>query len=237
MQEEATQDFGKDSFFNLVSGENHELTQEIDNYIHPTAIIGPAVVLGKNNYIGPYCVITGDTKIGDNNRFEGHCSIGTAPEHKEFWNKKYKGVVIGNNCVIREFTTINSGTIRNTIVEDEVIMLRGSHIGHDSFIGHNCTISCNVLIGGESYLFPYVNCGLGSIVHQRSVLGACSLIGMGGIVTKKSKILPGQKYAGNPVHHIGTNDVGMSRSGIQFRDIYFKLENEFNIKWNNNNHA
>ena len=42
----------------------------MSNYIHPTSIIGPNVVLGNNNYIGPFCYIIGDTIT---NRIEYKC--------------------------------------------------------------------------------------------------------------------------------------------------------------------
>jgi len=72
-----------------------------NNYIHPTAIIGDDVQLGDDNYIGAFCLITGNTLIGNNNRFEAFCSIGTEPEHKEYFAEPNQGVIIGSNNTIR----------------------------------------------------------------------------------------------------------------------------------------
>lgn len=177
------------------------------NFIHPTAIVGENVQLGNNNYIGAYCNIVGDTIIGDNNRFEAYCSIGTYPEHRTYFEKQIKTrVVIGNNNVFREFVTINAGTIQDTIVEDYVWMLRGSHVGHDALIRSFCTLSCNVLIGGHSLLGRWVNMGLGSICHQYSIIGSGAMIGMGCIITKKTPVKPFETHVGNPAKYLRQND-------------------------------
>jgi UDP-N-acetylglucosamine acyltransferase len=202
------------------------------SYIHPTAIIDPEVIIGENNYIGPYCYITGKTVIGDHNRFEGYCSIGTPAEHRDYFKKSPFSVIIGNNCVIREFVTINSGTVRDTVLHDNITMLRNSHIGHDSIIESKANLSCNVLVGGHSHIMEGVNMGLGAMCHQFSVLGAYSMIGMGGIVVKSSEIHPGEIYAGNPVKFLKENRIGLNRNGItseklsQLVNKYFSLSNK-----------
>jgi len=202
------------------------------SYIHPTAIIGPEVTLGENNYIGPYCYITGKTVIGDHNRFEAYCSIGTPAEHRNHFKESPFSAIIGNNCVIREFVTINSGTVRDTVLYDNITMLRNSHIGHDSIIESKVNLSCNVLIGGHSYIMEGANMGLGSMCHQFSILGAYSMIGMGGIVVKSSEIHPGEIYIGNPVKFLKENKIGLNRNGItpeklsELVNKYFLLSNK-----------
>ena len=182
-------------------------SDERNNYIHPTAIIGSGVKLGYNNYIGANCYIVGDTVIGNNNHFEAYCSVGTFPEHRAFFDKKkMKGVVIYNNNVFREFTTINSGCYKNTYLGSNIWMLRGSHVGHDCEIFDYTTLSCNVLIGGHSSVGYGVNFGLGAICHQFSVIGSGSMVGMGAIVTKKSTIEPFKTYVGNPCKYLKDNE-------------------------------
>jgi acyl-[acyl carrier protein]--UDP-N-acetylglucosamine O-acyltransferase len=75
---------------NTTSGVNavYKIDNRLEqNYIHPTAIIGNNVRLGKGNKIGAYVVIQGKTWIGDNNVFEPFCSIGNEGEHKDFFGK------------------------------------------------------------------------------------------------------------------------------------------------------
>jgi UDP-N-acetylglucosamine acyltransferase len=177
-----------------------------NNYIHPTAIIGDDVQLGEDNYIGAFCLITGNTKIGNNNRFEAFCSIGTEPEHKDYFDEPNQGVVIGNYNRIKEFVTINSGTVKPTTLHNNILALRGCYIGHDSTIYDDCTISANALIGGHSLLGYCVNMGLGSICHQYSKIGSYAMIGMGAIITKKVQPQCFGVYVGNPAKYIKEND-------------------------------
>jgi UDP-N-acetylglucosamine acyltransferase len=188
------------------------------NQIHPTAFIGEDVILGENNYIGPNCYIVGDTSIGNGNRFEAFCSIGTIGE--DYHNDvKKSDLFIGNNNIFREFTTVNVGTLRSTIVSSNIKMLRGSHVGHDAIIDNDVVISCNVLIGGFSMVYKGANLGLGAIVHQMTKIGHYAMVGMGAIVTKSSNIEPGGIYFGNPAKYVRDNQIGLERHNISADEI------------------
>jgi UDP-N-acetylglucosamine acyltransferase len=190
-----------------------------NNFIHPTAIVEPGCVLGKNNYIGPFCYLSCNVTLGDDNRLEGYCSIGTPAEHKNYFTSVSGSVVIGNKNIIREFVTINAGTIRRTILGDSNMILRGSYVGHDSILEDNITLSCNSMLGGHSYIMKGVNFGLGSMCHQYSVIGAYSMLGMGAVVTKKSKICCGEIYVGAPAKLLKVNEVGLSRNNISIDEL------------------
>ena len=184
------------------------------NTIHKTAIIGPNVQLGSNNYIGPNCYITGNTIIGDNNRFEAYCSIGTPPEHRDHFESTEGQVVIGNDNVVREFVTIHSSTIRTTTLEDNIIILNHSHIAHDMYIEKNTTISANVTMAGHCYIMEGANVALGAILHQRQLIGAYAMVGMGCVVTSTTPIEPGGIYIGSPARFLKTNHIGLDRASI-----------------------
>jgi len=158
------------------------------NYIHPTALIGPNVVMGDNNYIGPYCI------------------IGFPAEHKGFWPNEGK-VIIGSNCVITGHCTIDAGTERATVLENGVWMLKHSHVGHDAFISNNVTISCGAKVGGHTLIGASTNIGLNAVIHQSIIVPSRCMIGMGAVVTKKTQMIPQQKYAGNPAKRLGVNEV------------------------------
>ena len=169
------------------------------NYIHPTAIIGPNVEMGDNNYIGPYCI------------------IGYPAEHKEFWPSPDYGsqegieiiqfgkVIIGNNNKFTGHVTIDAGTEYPTTIGDNVWMLKHSHVGHDSTVFHDTVISCGAKVGGHSHIEQGCNIGLNAVLHQRSLVPANVMIGMGAVITKKTELLPGMKYAGNPARCLGEN--------------------------------
>ena len=96
--------------------------------IHPTAIIDASAQIGDNVTIGPYCIIQADTVIGDNCELKSHvvvanpttlgkdnviypfASIGEDPQDKKYANEPTR-LVIGDTNPIREYATINRGTI------------------------------------------------------------------------------------------------------------------------------
>ena len=174
------------------------------NFIHPTAYVDVMVKLGDNNYIGPFCHLTGELTVGDNNRFEGHCSVGTRPEHMEYWHKN-GAATIGNDNVFREFITIHSGTNEITEIHNNIIMLRGAHVAHDCIIEDGVTLSVNSVMLGHVHVMKESNCGTGCLIHQHQVIGAWSMIGMGAVVPKKIKVEPGKVWVGNPAKILRDN--------------------------------
>ena len=156
------------------------------NDIHPTAIIGKNVILGKNNYIGAYCI------IGDN------------AEHRTEWNKTPNKVIIGNNNIITGLVTIDGG-MKETVIGNNNFIMKHAHIGHDCIIHNHTTISCGAKIGGHSIINDEVNIGLNAVIHQRVEIPRRCMIGANAFVGKKSILQPRHKYAGVPVKEIGEN--------------------------------
>lgn len=190
-----------------------QFERELNNEIHPTAFIHDDAKIGKGNQIGPFCIIGPNVIIGDRNRLEGHVSCGTPAEHKDFFHKSGP-VKIGDDNIIREFVTINGGTKYTTIMGNHCIMLRGSHLSHDSVLEDFVTVSCDVMIGGESYIMEGANLGMGSVIHQRQVIGSYAMVGMGSVITKNFHVEPGMVCVGNPATPLRMNHVGLERSQI-----------------------
>lgn len=205
---------------------HHELHT---NYIHPTAVVEKGVLMGTGNYIGPFCYIRAGVEIGSNNRFEAYCTIGTPPEHKEYFSHSNFTAKLGSNNTLREFTTVNAGSVRDTVLGDSIIMLRGSHVGHDSIVEDSVTLSSNVIIAGHCHIMQGANMGLGSICHQYTIIGAYAMVGMGGVVTKTSKILPGKIYIGAPARLLKENVVGLTRSLITANEYQALIQTYENL--------
>lgn len=155
------------------------------NNIHPTAWIYPGVTIGNNVSIGAYCV------------------IGGPPEDRKFFGKPYKSVRIGNNVSISNHVTIDSGTLDDTVIESNILILCHSHIGHDSricdgaFVGAGCVLAGHTTMKAESS----VACGVITIPHK--TLWEKSMAGAGAVVTKN--IPMGEIWIGNPCRFLKKN--------------------------------
>ena len=74
------------------------------------SIIGADVQIGSKTIIQPHVNIVGDTLIGKNNKIYSFASIGNDPQDLKYKNEKTK-LVIGDYNKIREYVTINPGTV------------------------------------------------------------------------------------------------------------------------------
>lgn len=195
------------------------------NEIHPTAVIHSKAILGRYNYIGPFVTVGPEVSIGSHNRIEAHASIGMPAEKHGFF-ESFGQVFIGSNNVIREHTTINGGTTGFTSMANRCLMLRGSHLSHDSQLENDVTVSCSVLIGGESHIMRGANLGLGSIMHQRSVIGSYAMLGMAAVVVRTSTVRPGEIWVGNPARFLKENKIGLDRAAVTAEQLA-----EESVRW------
>ena len=84
--------------------------------------------------------------------------------------------------------------------------MKYGYVAHDCILGNNVTMSSGSKLAGFCYISENVNLGMGVAVHQKLTIPPGVMIGMNGVVTKQSKLLPNQKYVGIPVRHIGSNE-------------------------------
>lgn len=194
------------------------------NKIHHSAIIGDQVQLGTNNTIGPFAVIIGNVDIGDNNWIGAHTSIGGPAEIRdadlpEDWQSgNHQGTVtIGSDNVIREACVIHAGFHTGTRITSHCYIMNQTYIAHDCNIESQATLSSNVALGGHVVIQDGANLGMGTLVHQRRVIGSSSILGMGSIVTRD--VIPFSKAYGNPCRTHGTNVIGMQRNGFSEEEI------------------
>jgi UDP-N-acetylglucosamine acyltransferase len=189
------------------------------NTIHPTAVIGDGVVLGDGNVIGPHVVLFGPLEIGDDNWIGPGVTIGTPPEvrgveHGAQWLETgaSAGVRIGSRNTIREHTLIHQGWKQVTSVGDDCFLMNKVYVAHDTVIGDGVTLASTVTMGGHVHIGEKANIGLGTVVHQRRVIAAGAMVGMGSVVTRD--VPPFALAYGNPARVQGANRVGMSRLGV-----------------------
>jgi UDP-N-acetylglucosamine acyltransferase len=89
--------------------------------------------------------------------------------------------------------------------------MSGAHVGHDSQIGDDVTITSAVQIAGHCRVWSGANLGMGTVVHQRIEIGPGAMVGMGSAVRKD--IGPFTITVGDPARVVALNDVGLRRWG------------------------
>ena len=107
--------------------------------IGPYSIIGPNVEIGDKTIIHSHVSIVGNTTIGKENIIYPFASIGNDPQDLKFNGEKTR-LKIGNKNKIREYVTINPGTINGgseTIIGNNCLLMISSHVAHDCMVGNN----------------------------------------------------------------------------------------------------
>ena len=183
------------------------------------SIIGPEVIIGDNTEIQSHVSIVGHTKIGNNNKIYPFASIGNGPQ-----DMKYKGektsLIIGNNNIIREYVTINPGTVQGggaTILGNDNLLMIGTHIAHDCRLGNKIVIANNAAIAGHALIDDNVILGGNCGVHQFTRIGKMAMIG--GMTGVSRDIIPYGLSTGNRNVLNGINIVGLRRINISNKDI------------------
>ena len=120
--------------------------------IGPYTIIGPNVEIEENTEIQSHVSITGNTKIGKRNKIYPFVSINDPQDLK--YNSEDTSLIIGDDNKIREYVTINPGTVGGggkTVIGNNCLFMISSHVAHDCQVGNNVIIANNVPLGGSRY--------------------------------------------------------------------------------------
>lgn len=189
-----------------------------DVEIGPFSVIGPKVKIGAGVRIGNSCLVDGNTVVGAGCQIHSGAVIGSVPQ-----DLKYKGedtqLIIGENNIIREYTTINLGTVEKglTRVGSNNLIMAYSHIAHDCVVGDNCVLAnCATLAGHVTIEDRAVIGGLVAI-HQFTRVGKMSIIG--GCSKVVQDIPPFSTCDGHPAKVYGLNLVGLRRARVSAQAI------------------
>jgi UDP-3-O-[3-hydroxymyristoyl] glucosamine N-acyltransferase len=156
-----------------------------DVIIEPFCVIGPDVHIGRGSIIRsgtriyPRVAIGEETDIGSNT-VVGHHDFGFVRD--ENGNKTriphLGGVIIGSNVDIGALTTVASGTIVPTVVEDYAKIGDHVQVGHNVRIANNASVTGSVIIGGHAVIESNAWVGMNSSIRDGRRVGPNALVGM-----------------------------------------------------------
>jgi len=182
--------------------------------VGPYSIIGPDVVIGAGTAIGPHVVINGPTRIGCDNRIFQFASIGDAPQDKKYAGEPTR-LEIGDRNTIREFVSINRGTVQDeglTALGNDNWIMAYVHIAHDCRIGDNTIFANNASLAGHVRIGDYAILGGFTLVHQFCAIGCHALTAFGSGISKD--VPPYITVGGSPARAYGLNMEGLRRRGF-----------------------
>ena len=140
--------------------------------IHPTAMISEQAELHESVEVGPYAIINGRVQIDEGTRILPHAIIGSdhgvlkigkrnifypcaavgGPPQDLKYNNDPTELVIGDDNLFREFTTINIGTMTGggrTLIGNKCMFMAYVHIAHDCIIRNRVIIANTTNFAGH----------------------------------------------------------------------------------------
>ena len=197
--------------------------------IHPTAIvdsdaclgsdveigayslIGAHVEIGEGSRIGPHVVVEGHTRIGRDNHIFQFASIGAPPQDKKYAGEPTR-LEIGDRNHIREFCTVNCGTVQDagvTRLGNDNWVMAYVHVAHDCQVGDHTILANNASLAGHVTVGDWAILGGFTLAHQFVRIGAHSMSGINSVLVQD--LPPYVTVAGNPAQPHGINSEGLRR--------------------------
>ena len=189
---------------NVVIGKNVIIDDNVS--IGPNSVIDSRSMIGKNtkifsnihlyqdSVIGSDCIIHSGVVIGA----DGYGFVSLEDDHIKI--PQLGKVVIGNNVEIGANSTIDCGTIGDTLIGDMCKLDNGVQIGHNVSIGKGCLLTAHVTIAGSTKIGEFCAFGGQAGAVDNVTIGDKAIFACYTAVTKN---LPGGKmYSGAPAREI-----------------------------------
>ena len=201
--------------------------------VGPYCVIGPNVEIGENTIIQSHVNISGNTKIGKGNKIYPFVSVNDPQDLK--YNGESTNLIIGDDNKIREYVTINPGTVSGggkTVIGNNCLFMISSHVAHDCYVGNNVIIANNVPLGGHVTVEDSVVIGGNSAVQQFTRIGRLAMIG--GMTGVLKDVIPFGLSFGNRNHLKGINLIGLRRKKYENKKI-LELDEAYKKIFSSNN--
>ncbi|MCB9915783.1 MAG: acyl-ACP--UDP-N-acetylglucosamine O-acyltransferase [Planctomycetes bacterium] len=187
--------------------------------VGPYSILGARVTVGDDTIIGPQVVIEGVTTIGARNRIVGQASLGGPPQ-----DFSYKGepteLAVGDDNLIREFVTINRGTVKGgaiTRVGSSCLLMACSHVAHDCQLEDKVILANNVMLAGHVLIGRGANISGGVGAHHFCTVGEFAYVG--GLTRLERDVPPFMVVEGHRARVRNVNSVGLMRNGFDEDEV------------------
>ncbi len=203
--------------------------------IEPFTTIHSNVIIGDGTWIGSNVTIMEGARIGKNcNIFPG-AVISAIPQDLKFQDEETT-VEIGNNVTIREYVTVNRGTVDRgkTVIGDNCLIMAYCHIAHDCIVGNNCIFSNNSTLAGHCTVGDFVILAGMTAVHQFCMIGNHAFVTGGSLVRKD--VPPFVKGAREPLSYVGINSIGLRRRGFSPEKIR-EVQNIYRLLYQGNHNT
>ena len=206
----------------------------IDVVIGPYSVVGGRVKIGDRTQIGPHVVIDGATTIGAENIVVGQANLGGPPQDLSYRGEPTR-LEIGDANTVREFVTINRGTLKGgglTKIGSGCLLMACCHVAHDCDLGDRVILANGVLLAGHVRVCDGANVGGAAAANQFVTIGRYAYIG--GMTRVSLDVPPFMLLEGHQARVRQVNVVGLERAGFDAKQIE-SLQSAFRLIYRSGN--
>ncbi len=189
-----------------------------DVEVGPYAVIGPNVTIGDGCSIGAHAVVESHVRMGKGTRVSPFASIGAPPQDLKFRGEE-TWVEIGEGTTIREYVTVNRGTVGGggvTRVGSRVLLMAYCHVAHDCHVGDRVIMANAATLAGHITVEEGAFIGGLVGVHQFVRIGTYAIVGaLSGVpldIPPYVKAVIGRAQKGTGLY--GLNVIALKRNGF-----------------------
>jgi len=187
-----------------------------DVTVGPYAIIGPHVTIGAGSDVQAHAFISGHTTIGQRCQIFPFACVGMKTQDLKFKEGDITYAEIGDETVLREFSTVHLGTKPGEVtrVGQRCLVMAYCHIAHGCNVGNDVIMSNLATLAGEVTIEDHAVLGGMAGVHQLCRVGTFAMIGGATKIRQDCPPYMVVDMAGEGPRVAGPNVVGLQRAGF-----------------------
>ena len=199
--------------------------------VGPYAIIGPDVKIGAGTVVQAHAYLSGHTTIGERCQIFPFACVGMKTQDLKYHDGDITYVEVGNDTVLREFSTLHLGTKAGEVtrVGSNCLIMAYCHIAHGCEVGNQVIMSNVASLAGEVKVADHAIIGGMAGVHQFCRIGQHAMVGgMSAIRQDCPPYMITEGSDGEGISVRGPNIVGLQRRGFTL-DTVRALKDAFRL--------
>ena len=179
----------------------------LDATVGEFSVLRAGAVVGAGVDIRDHVVVGAEVHIGEGSVIKSHAVIGEEgfgiekdADGNNFPVPQIGSVRIGKYVQIGNFTTVCSGAIEPTVIDDYAKLSDHVHVAHNCRVQSNAILTAGVVLSGSVKVGARAWLGPGTTVRDGITIGDDAFIGIGSNVIRS--VPAGQTWAGNPARSL-----------------------------------
>lgn len=193
---------------------NAQLAPDVE--VGPYAIVGPDVKIGSGTVVQAHAYVSGHTTIGERCEIFPFACVGTKTQDLKYKEGDITFVEIGDQTVLREFSTVHLGTKPGEVtkVGSGCLIMAYCHVAHGCKVGDGVIMSNVATLAGEVTVGEHAIIGGLAGVHQFCRIGAHAMVGGASKIRQDCPPFMLTETNGADTRVVGPNIVGLQRRGF-----------------------